>query len=41
VLAEHQLPTRGRLIVAANVSNLTEEEESAFAVQRMKMLQGA
>ena len=28
-------------MVTANVSNLTDEEEAAFAVQRMKMLQGA
>lgn len=38
---EHQLPTRGRLVVAATVENVTDEVEAAYAVQRMKMLQAA
>jgi hypothetical protein len=41
VLGEHELATRGRLVVAADVKHLTDEDEAAFAIQRMKMLMGA
>lgn len=41
VLGEHALATKGRLTVTANVKQLTDEDETAFAVQRMKMHQGA
>lgn len=39
VLRNFHLPGRGRLVVTAKVSDLTDEEEAAFAVQRLKMLQ--
>lgn len=38
---EHPLPSRGRLVVTATDKDVPAEVESAYAVQRLKMLLGA